>query len=461
MSPTGPLPPQQWSHGSWSHHSYGPPPPPPDTQYNTAPPPPLRPPSSEPQRGWSHPSYAPPPPPPPLDTQHQYSPPVRPRSDEPQRPYAPPPLPPLDSPNPRQSHSHGHAVSQSHSSYHPSQAHHPPHPSPPQSEYHRSRRRRDSTPAPPPEPEPLSYPAYSPSASSGIDFLKLVDSYRVIMEAGKALSAPREGAMDRMLENAFYGAQVLDGASAAAGEPQARHAHLRAQQHRPRSAVHGSPPVAGQQAPVVHQQQQQQQPQLQRIHSASTVSSGSDTGRPPIHFQSSARSPPRASAKAKERSPKDVKAKMRARSPVGSTGTRGAGDKDTAPAVMSSSSKPQSQKSEEPARASAGADTGHGSAQDGNHSGGTQKCLGCGATSTPEWRRGPLGPRTLCNACGLVYAKLVKKRMREDVRAASGSGRAADGRNNRAGQSLREESPEAESDEEDDEQYEHAQLRGR
>ncbi|KAI0272433.1 hypothetical protein BC834DRAFT_347314 [Gloeopeniophorella convolvens] len=35
-----------------------------------------------------------------------------------------------------------------------------------------------------------------------------------------------------------------------------------------------------------------------------------------------------------------------------------------------------------------------------------QTCLGCNATSTPEWRRGPLGPRTLCNACGLVYAKL-------------------------------------------------------
>jgi hypothetical protein len=27
------------------------------------------------------------------------------------------------------------------------------------------------------------------------------------------------------------------------------------------------------------------------------------------------------------------------------------------------------------------------------------KCLGCGATETPEWRRGPMGPRTLCNAC--------------------------------------------------------------
>ncbi len=40
-----------------------------------------------------------------------------------------------------------------------------------------------------------------------------------------------------------------------------------------------------------------------------------------------------------------------------------------------------------------------------------QVCLGCSATSTPEWRRGPMGPRTLCNACGLVYAKMMKKRI--------------------------------------------------
>lgn len=38
---------------------------------------------------------------------------------------------------------------------------------------------------------------------------------------------------------------------------------------------------------------------------------------------------------------------------------------------------------------------------------GNPVCLGCGATETPEWRRGPMGPRTLCNACGLVFAKLV------------------------------------------------------
>lgn len=45
-------------------------------------------------------------------------------------------------------------------------------------------------------------------------------------------------------------------------------------------------------------------------------------------------------------------------------------------------------------------------------------CIGCGAGSTPEWRRGPLGPRTLCNACGLVYAKMMKKRAREKAKQA-------------------------------------------
>ncbi|KAG7415203.1 Biofilm regulator 1 [Fusarium oxysporum f. sp. rapae] len=40
----------------------------------------------------------------------------------------------------------------------------------------------------------------------------------------------------------------------------------------------------------------------------------------------------------------------------------------------------------------------------------TGRCQKCGRTQTPEWRRGPNGMRTLCNACGLHYAKLKKKR---------------------------------------------------
>lgn len=37
------------------------------------------------------------------------------------------------------------------------------------------------------------------------------------------------------------------------------------------------------------------------------------------------------------------------------------------------------------------------------------KCAQCRLAQTPEWRTGPMGPRTLCNACGLFYLKLAKK----------------------------------------------------
>lgn len=37
------------------------------------------------------------------------------------------------------------------------------------------------------------------------------------------------------------------------------------------------------------------------------------------------------------------------------------------------------------------------------------KCLHCRSKETPEWRRGPLGSRTLCNACGLFYSKLIRR----------------------------------------------------
>ena len=32
---------------------------------------------------------------------------------------------------------------------------------------------------------------------------------------------------------------------------------------------------------------------------------------------------------------------------------------------------------------------------------GSQVCVQCGATSTPLWRNGPAGAKTLCNACGV------------------------------------------------------------
>ncbi|KAK7344537.1 hypothetical protein VNO77_14257 [Canavalia gladiata] len=32
-----------------------------------------------------------------------------------------------------------------------------------------------------------------------------------------------------------------------------------------------------------------------------------------------------------------------------------------------------------------------------------RKCQHCGAENTPQWRAGPLGPKTLCNACGVRF----------------------------------------------------------
>mmetsp|Transcript_2565 Transcript_2565/g.6568 ORF Transcript_2565/g.6568 Transcript_2565/m.6568 type:complete len:369 (-) Transcript_2565:1636-2742(-) len=36
-------------------------------------------------------------------------------------------------------------------------------------------------------------------------------------------------------------------------------------------------------------------------------------------------------------------------------------------------------------------------------------CKSCGATKTPQWREGPLGPKTLCNACGVKWLRQLKK----------------------------------------------------
>ena len=41
-------------------------------------------------------------------------------------------------------------------------------------------------------------------------------------------------------------------------------------------------------------------------------------------------------------------------------------------------------------------------------------CADCGTLDSPEWRKGPKGPKTLCNACGLRWAKKEKKRTGDD-----------------------------------------------
>lgn len=36
------------------------------------------------------------------------------------------------------------------------------------------------------------------------------------------------------------------------------------------------------------------------------------------------------------------------------------------------------------------------------------RCLECGTDNSPEWRKGPDGPKTLCNRCGLRFAKKLR-----------------------------------------------------
>jgi hypothetical protein len=38
----------------------------------------------------------------------------------------------------------------------------------------------------------------------------------------------------------------------------------------------------------------------------------------------------------------------------------------------------------------------------------TQICKWCLSNKTAQWRKGPTGPKTLCNACGLEYAKRIR-----------------------------------------------------
>ncbi|KAK9811238.1 hypothetical protein WJX72_000425 [[Myrmecia] bisecta] len=39
-----------------------------------------------------------------------------------------------------------------------------------------------------------------------------------------------------------------------------------------------------------------------------------------------------------------------------------------------------------------------------------QQCTQCGTQQTPVWRAGPMGPKTLCNACGVRYMKSSKRK---------------------------------------------------
>ncbi|KAJ4144583.1 hypothetical protein LMH87_003462 [Akanthomyces muscarius] len=44
-------------------------------------------------------------------------------------------------------------------------------------------------------------------------------------------------------------------------------------------------------------------------------------------------------------------------------------------------------------------------------------CHQCGEVNSPEWRPGPQGPGTLCNVCGLIYAKQESHRRRDKTKS--------------------------------------------
>lgn len=75
-----------------------------------------------------------------------------------------------------------------------------------------------------------------------------------------------------------------------------------------------------------------------------------------------------------------------------------------------------------------------------NHSGGGackgpgKQCVECGATQTPQWREGPAGPKTLCNACGVRYNRMrSSKRNGGSSGGSGGSGQRLQGARNKVG----------------------------
>ncbi|WVF72495.1 hypothetical protein IAT40_007311 [Kwoniella sp. CBS 6097] len=66
------------------------------------------------------------------------------------------------------------------------------------------------------------------------------------------------------------------------------------------------------------------------------------------------------------------------------------------------------------AEADANGNGGNGGGPGANASasggGGTGRCHGCGSNVTSEWMRGPDGPGSLCDSCGIHYAKLIAKK---------------------------------------------------
>lgn len=48
---------------------------------------------------------------------------------------------------------------------------------------------------------------------------------------------------------------------------------------------------------------------------------------------------------------------------------------------------------------------------------GEKRCTSCGTSNSPEWRKGPTGQKTLCNACGLRFSRSVSRQQKKEGKA--------------------------------------------
>lgn len=66
-----------------------------------------------------------------------------------------------------------------------------------------------------------------------------------------------------------------------------------------------------------------------------------------------------------------------------------------------------------------------------------KQCVECGATQTPQWREGPAGPKTLCNACGVRYNRLRSSKRNGGCSARHSAARNKGFKNSRAAKEAR------------------------
>ncbi|KAF8993801.1 hypothetical protein BDQ17DRAFT_1431507 [Cyathus striatus] len=188
----------------------------------TAPPPPP-PPQAAPQptqwsneqhqQHWAHYNQYPPQPPPPAQSAHVEQQQQPPFSSGPGRPET---IPPSVTPHNNDHRGYGPPPPSSADSRR-AEERQPAAPPPPSSHSKPRRQELESPPAPPPA---------LPTVQSGLDFRKLLDSYRIIMDAADTLKAPgalggsghgrptpAAEALERMLQSASYGVHMLEAAA--------------------------------------------------------------------------------------------------------------------------------------------------------------------------------------------------------------------------------------------------------